>query len=100
MEVYAPVRETGTNRIIALVEIYEIAVEVKKDIWATQAVVATAIVAIALAVVLLLFSMASTGKIERNSLLGQISDLSRLRAESERHRPRVSHANLHVRRMN
>ena len=32
LEVYAPVRERGTGRIIALVEIYEIAVELKKAV--------------------------------------------------------------------
>lgn len=100
LEVYAPMRERGTGRIMALVETYEVAVELKREVFVGQLKVRVAIAAVALTVVLLLFSMASTGGIERNSLLGRIAELSRLRAESEERRQRVSHANLHVSAMN
>jgi signal transduction histidine kinase len=100
LEVYAPVREAGTNRIIALVETYEIAVELEKQVWAGQAVVALGAGAVALMIVLLLLSMASSGMIERRSLIERIRELTRLRAESERRRQQVSSATLHVSAMN
>jgi signal transduction histidine kinase len=76
------------------------AVELKSQLWFSQLWVWLAIGAITLAVSLLLFSMASTGAIERNSLLGQIGRLAHLRAESDRRRHRISHANLQVCAMN
>jgi signal transduction histidine kinase len=93
LEVYAPVRERGNGRIIALVETYEIAVELKNNVRASQAAAWVAIVAIGLTVVLLLCSMATTDTIERNSLLGQIGELLRLRQK-------MRHANLQVSAMN
>jgi signal transduction histidine kinase len=96
LEVYAPVRQTGTNRIIALVETYEIGIEVKNEVWRGQLSAWIAIVAVALTVIVLLFAMASTGAIERNSLIGRIGQLSLLRAESDRHRLRVSRASMRM----
>ena len=96
LEVYAPVHEIGTGRIIALVETYEIGVELQREVFANQLVAWIAIVAIALAVVLLLFSMASTGQIERNSLLGRIAELTRLRVEREQHCQAISRASLQM----
>jgi signal transduction histidine kinase len=92
LEVYAPVHERGTGRIIAVVETYEIAVRLKKEILAAQLGIWLAIAMVALTVILVLAAMANTG----NSLLGQIAELTHLRAESERHRRRISHAGLHV----
>jgi signal transduction histidine kinase len=100
LEVYAPVRQIGTGRIIALVETYEIAIELKNELWLNQLSAWAAITAVTLTVIALLFSMAGTGTIERNSLLGQIGHLSRLRAESERRRQMISQANLQVSAMN
>lgn len=100
LEVYAPVRQRDTNRIIALVEIYEIAVDLKQELWVSQLYAWSAIAAITLTVILLLFSMASSEKIERNSLLGRIGQLSQLRAESEMRTHRVSQASLQLCAMN
>jgi signal transduction histidine kinase len=100
LEVYAPVRQTGTGRIIAVVEIYEIGVELKTTLWVRQLSAWGAILAVTLTVIGLLFSMAGTGRIERNSLLGQIRHLARLRAESERRRQKIGQANLQVFAMN
>ena len=100
LEVYAPVRERGNGRIIALVETYEIAVELKNTVQVNQLAAWTAIIAITLMVVLLLFSMATSDSIERNSLLGQIRELARLRRESERHRQKIRQANLQLSAMN
>ncbi len=100
LEVYAPVRERGTGRIVGLVETYEIAVQLKNEVWVNQFAAWVAIAAIALTVVLLLFSMASMGRIERNSLLARIGELLRLGADSERRRQRTRQATLHVTAMN
>ena len=100
LEVYAPVRERGTNRIIALIETYEIAVELEQTIRAEQVVVLAAVSSVALTIVLLLLSITSSGMIERRSLIDRIRELGQLRAESERRRQRMSSASLHVNAMN
>lgn len=93
LEVYAPVRERGTSRIIALVETYEIAVDLKRELWVDTLTVWAAVLAIALTVVVLLFSMASSGAVERHLLLGRME-------ESEQRRRRVTEAGLQVAAMN
>jgi signal transduction histidine kinase len=93
LEIYAPVRQAGTGRIIALVETYEIAVELKHEVWVNQLSAWAAVLAIALTIVFLLFSMASSGAVERSFLLDRV-------VESERRRKRVSDANLQVCAMN
>ena len=89
LEVYSPQHERGTSRIIAIVETYEIAVDLKSKLWASQFASWLAIVAVALAVILLLFSIARTGSIEQHFLLNRI-------AESERGRQKIGQANLKV----
>jgi hypothetical protein len=96
LEVYAPVHERGTGRIVAIVETYEIAVGLKSDILASQLGIWIAIVAVALTIILLLASMANTG----NSLLARVAELTHLRAESERRRQRIGDASLQVSEMN
>jgi signal transduction histidine kinase len=96
LEVYAPVRQRGTNRIIALIEIYEIGVEVKSEVWRRQLSAWIAIIAVALTAIVLLFAIAGTGEIERNSLIGRLGQLSVQRAESDRHRLRVSRASMRM----
>jgi signal transduction histidine kinase len=93
LEVYAPVRLRGTNRIIALVETYELGIELRHELWLRQLSAWTAVLASTLMVVILLFSMASSGEVERIFLLDRMG-------ESERRRKRVSEANLQVCAMN
>jgi signal transduction histidine kinase len=100
LEVYAPVRERGTGRIIALVETYEVAVELKNEIWASQLAAWIIILAIAAIDVFFMLSIARSGSVERETFKQRIAELSRLRAESERHRQRISHASLQVSAMN
>ena len=50
--------------------------------------------------ILLMFSLARSGKRERDSFIDRIAELSRQRAESDEHRQRVSHASLQVSAMN
>jgi signal transduction histidine kinase len=96
LEVYAPVHERGTGRIIAVVETYEIAVGLQSEIFAGQLRIWIAIAAVTLTVMLLLASMANAG----NSLLGRIAELTHLRAESEQRRRRISDASIQVSEMN
>jgi signal transduction histidine kinase len=88
LEVYAPVRERGTGHIIALVETYEIGVELRTQMWVKQLAAWATIFAIALAGVLLQFSF-----------LKKITELSRLRSESEQRSRRISRANMHMSEM-
>ena len=100
LEVYAPVHERGTAQIIAVVETYEVAVELNHEIWTEQLVAWMIILAIAGIDIFLMFSLASSGRRERQSFIDRIAELSRLNAESEQHRQRVSRASLQVSAMN
>jgi signal transduction histidine kinase len=100
LEIYAPVREGGTGRIIALVEIYELGVALERDVVMRQIASWAAIAAIALTIVLLLFSMANSGTIERNRFIGRIDELSFLQERGEQVRQRMRHAGLQVSHMN
>ena len=100
LEVYAPVHERGTGRIIAIVETYEVAVDLTKEIWTEQLVAWMIVLAVAGIDILLMFSLANSGRRERQSFIDRIAELSRLNAESEQHRQRVSQASLQVSAMN
>src|SRR5262245_398423 len=100
LEVYAPVRQRGTGHIIAIVETYEVAVELNRQIWTEQLVGWLIILAVAGIDIFLMATLASSGKQERDGFLDRIAELSRQRAESERHRQRISHASLQVSAMN
>jgi signal transduction histidine kinase len=100
LEVYAPVRQRGTGNIIAIVETYEVAVDLNRKIWTEQLAAWLIILAIAGVDIFLMAMLASTGKRERDGFIDRIAELSRQRAESDRHRRRVSHASLQVSAMN
>lgn len=61
LEVYAPVRQIGSGRVIAVAETYEIALGLKAEIWAARAMSYAAFGAIALALIYLLFSLVDRG---------------------------------------
>jgi signal transduction histidine kinase len=100
LEVYAPVREGGTGRIIALVEIYELAVGLEHEIIQRQVASWAATGATALTIILLLFSMASSRAIERNRFMHRIAELSQLQSRSEQVWQKMRRAGLHVSHMN
>lgn len=100
LEVYAPVREKGTGRIIAIAETYEIAIGLGKEVWISQLATWCAVSAMAGALILLLFSMAGTDRIERESFLSKISELYRLREEGEQRRRKIAHANMTMTQVN
>ena len=100
LEVYAPVRQRETGHIIAVVETYEVAVDLNRQIWTEQLAAWLIVLAIAAIDILLMISLAGSGKRERDGFIDRIAELSRQRAESEQHRQRVSHASLQVSAMN
>ena len=90
LEIYSPVRQTGTGRIIALAETYEIATNLKLEVWAAQILVWIVCGAIALGTILLLFGLADFAARE----------MSRMHRENEEYRARVGGANRRVFEMN
>jgi signal transduction histidine kinase len=100
LEVYAPVRQRGTGNIIAIVETYEVAVDLTREIWTEQLVAWLIVLAIAGIDIFLMVTLARSGMRERDSFIDRIAELSRQRAESEQHRQRVSNASLQVSAMN
>src|SRR5262245_60294350 len=85
LEVYAPVRQNGTDRIIALVETYEIGVGLKRELLVNQLSAWIVIIVIALMVFVPLLRM---GKL--------IGELTHHRAKSERQRRRIASVNMKV----
>ena len=90
LEIYSPVRQTGTGRIIALAETYEIATNLKLEVWAAQMLVWIVFGAIALGTTLLLFGLADFAARE----------MSRIHRENEEYRARVGGTNRRVFEMN
>jgi signal transduction histidine kinase len=86
LEVYAPVHQSGTGRIIALVETYQLARELQLHIWATQAFIWALAALSAAAISVLLFAIARS----------RDQELSHLCWENEQHRARISGANQRV----
>ena len=104
LEIYAPVRETGTSRIIALAETYQMAPALADDI-AKARIGSWMIVAIVTLSMLLLQSLivrkgARTIREQRASLNRQITELSHLLQENDTLRQRASQANSRVAEMN
>jgi signal transduction histidine kinase len=83
LEVYAPVRERGTGRIIALIETYEAAGELEARILTAQAFAWLLIGGSTLGVSLLLLAAMRSARLKQNSLSRQIGELLRMKADVE-----------------
>ena len=90
LEVYAPLRQAGTGRIIALVETYEVATELYYEVRAVQALAWLVFGGSALGFIALLFILARRGA----------SEVSRANQEKNEFRLRVGNANRRVSDMN
>ena len=104
LEIYAPVRETGTSRIIALAETYQMAPALPDEI-AKARVGSWMIVGFVTLSMLFLQSMivrkgSRTIREQRESLAQQITELSRLLRENDALRQRANQANSRVAEMN
>ena len=93
LEVYAPIRQTGTNRIIALAETSELAVELVREIRAAQYASYVVVASAAIGLLLVLFSLT-------DGLQTRIGELALQRAAHEQFRKRVFKANGRVLEMN
>ena len=90
LEVYAPLRQAGTGRIIALVETYEVATELYYEVLTVQALVWLIFGGSAVGFIALLFILARRGA----------SEVSRANREKNEFRLRVGNANRRVSDMN
>jgi signal transduction histidine kinase len=90
LEVYAPLRQAGTGRIIALVETYEIATDLYYEVRAVQLLVWLVFGASAAGFISLLFVLAGRGA----------SEVSRANKEKDEFRLRVGSANRRISDMN
>jgi len=93
LEVYAPIRQTGSNRIIALAETSELAVELMREIRAAQYASYVVIASAAIGLLLTLFSLT-------DGLQTRIGELALQRLAHEQFRRRVFKANGRVLEMN
>ena len=82
LEIYAPVRQTGTNRIIALAETAELATNLTQEIRAAQYASYATILSVAMGLVFLIFKLTS-------GLQMRIGKLTEQQVESVRFRSRV-----------
>jgi signal transduction histidine kinase len=90
LEVYAPLRQAGTGRIIGLVETYEVATELYYEVRAVQVLVWLVFGSCAAGVIFLLYTLARRGA----------SEVSRARKEKDEFRLRVGNASRRVSDMN
>ena len=93
LEIYAPVRQTGTNKIIALAETSELAGDLMNDIRTAQYISYAILASAAIGLILVLVSL--TG-----GLQSQIGELAQRQKEGERFQKRVCNANRRVLEIN
>jgi len=79
LEIYAPIRQTGTNRIIALAETTELAINLGQEIRAAQYASYAAIVSTAVGLVLFLFKLTSGLTLRIGRLAEQETELAQFR---------------------
>jgi signal transduction histidine kinase len=93
LEIYAPVRQTGTNKIIALAETSELAVDLVREIHAAQYTSYAVLTSGAIGLILVLFSL--TGGLQR-----QIGELAQQRVQDKLLNRRICRANRRVLEIN
>jgi signal transduction histidine kinase len=100
LELYAPVRQQGSDRIIAVAEIYEIAPALKEELSRVQFQSGLLVGAVTLVIVALFFGIVDNGSRtiarQRIRLEHRIAELSRLLVENNELRKRVKQANERV----
>ena len=93
LEIYAPVRQTGTNQIIALAETSELAVDLLREIHTAQYTSYAVLTSGAIGLILVLFAL--TGGLQR-----QIGELAQQHVQDKLFNKRVCRANRHVLEIN
>jgi hypothetical protein len=96
LEIYSPVREIGTGRIIAVSEFYSVASNFKDDLVWTRIETWIVVAAVTLTMLGLLFGIVLRGSrtidMQRRALETQIDDLSMLLRQNETLRARIQRA--------
>ena len=93
LEIYAPVRQTGTNKIIALAETSELAVDLLREIHTAQYTSYAVLASGAIGLILVLFSL--TGGLQR-----EIGELAQQQVQDKLFNRRVCRANRRVLEIN
>ncbi|PWT89116.1 MAG: hypothetical protein C5B56_07670 [Proteobacteria bacterium] len=93
LEIYAPIRRTGTSQIIALAETSELAIELEREIRAAQYTGYAAIASTALGVLWLLFRVT-------DALRNRIGELAQQTVQDAQLRKRVCSANTRLFELN
>jgi signal transduction histidine kinase len=93
LEIYAPVRQPGSNKIIALAETSELAVELMQEIGGAQYTSYAVLAAAAIGLILTLFGL--TGGLQR-----QLGDLARQQVQDKLFHKQVCRANHRVLEIN
>jgi signal transduction histidine kinase len=93
LEIYAPVRQTGTDKIIALAETSELAVDLMREIQSAQYTSYAVLVSGAFGLILVLFSL--TGALQK-----QIGEMALQQVQDKLFNKRVCHANRRVLEIN
>jgi signal transduction histidine kinase len=93
LEIYAPVRQTGTNKIIALAETSELAVDLLREIHTAQYTSYAVLASGAIGLILVLFSL--TGGLQK-----EIGELAQQHVQDKLFNRRVCRANRRVLEIN
>jgi signal transduction histidine kinase len=98
LEIYAPVRESGTNQIIAVAEFYEIHENLRSLLWGMRLQAYAVVGLLALAMIACVSWVMS--KQRRQSLEKQITELSQLLAYNNELRGKIQHAHHRMAEIN
>jgi signal transduction histidine kinase len=97
LEVYTPMRETATNEVVAVAEIYEIADRLSRDLRASYLQSVLVVGSLALVMIGSLYHIVSRGSQtidrQRAALAARIEELSRLLQENRKLQRHVAQAN-------
>ena len=104
LEVYSPVREAWSGRVIAVAEFYEVATKLQQDLGAARrnAWIAVAVTFLSIGSVLYLIVLRGSRTIDRQraELTARLDDLAALSAHNAALRARVQHAAARASAMN
>jgi signal transduction histidine kinase len=89
LEVYAPIRQIGTNRIIALAETYQLAIDLSREIETAKHTSYVIIASMATGLLLVIFTLT-------NQLQNRIGELARQTARDEKFKMHVCSANRNM----
>lgn len=100
LEIYSPVREAGTGRIVAVSEFYSVASDFERDLVWTRVETWVVVAGVTFAMLGLLFGIVLRGSrtidAQRRALVARVSELSTLLRQNEELRNRVQRASRRI----